>query len=504
MSTTKQQPISPLRDRLLSNSPTADPVKSSILRESGLGWNSSPPPNATSPLRISKHDPSPQRSKHQHTSQVARRSSSTYKRLGNNNLVSKSPFKSQIPGPAPTPTSKTPTASMTKPTATPFLSPSPRKVSGEKRPRPQSMQEQVEAENERPFAYKRERRQSKGYQGLIQKEPVTRSPFRQSLSHSGSGPQPPLPALPPMQTQSKETQEGSPSPTRSSLVSRRLHGPRFSGAGAEGKRKRRKTVTFDEECDVVEFDVEECEDPFIDDDEDEDEDDIQLQDMQADDVQHQAEDLPYHNDLEHEHEHEPERDDQGAEDSFESVALGEADDSITGMVNSMLNNTNAHITNMSTPPLTPSLPADLSADAEDIVPHDRGHHFERIRQNHARSPPLLGSSPQQQRYPFHSPSPANGHPATPPRSNRRFTSPLVRLSPGSRIPLGRSTHIERMKVERKADEDVKEDVDQLPSSPSPAKHASSTKLSPRDGLVPKFNLLAKSKVSPKEVKGSFI
>jgi hypothetical protein len=221
------------------------------------------------------------------------------------------------------------------------------------------MQEQAEAENERPFAYKRERRQSKGYQGLIQKEPVTKSPFRQSISHPGSGSQPPLPSLPTVPTQDKDSREGSPSPTRSSLVSRRLHGPRFSGAGAEGKRQRRKTVTFDEQCDVVEFDVEECEeDPFIDDDDDMEMDEIEMEDTQADDVQHQDEQQSYHTDLEHEHEHE--RDGQGTEDSFESVALGEADDSITGMVNSMLNNTSTHITDISTPPLTPSLPADLS------------------------------------------------------------------------------------------------------------------------------------------------
>jgi len=86
-----------------------------------------------------------------------------------------------------------------------FLPPSPRKVSGEKRPRPQSMQEQ--AENERPFAYKHERRQLKGYQGLIQKEPVTKSPFRQSIS--GSGLEAPLPSSPSMPTQVKDLREAS-------------------------------------------------------------------------------------------------------------------------------------------------------------------------------------------------------------------------------------------------------------------------------------------------------
>src|SRR6267378_7467706 len=60
----------------------------------------------------------------------------------------------------------------------------PRKVSGEKRPRPVSLHDQGETENDRPFAYKRERKQSKGYQGLISKEPVSRSPFRLGATES--------------------------------------------------------------------------------------------------------------------------------------------------------------------------------------------------------------------------------------------------------------------------------------------------------------------------------
>ncbi|KAJ7646642.1 hypothetical protein FB45DRAFT_998093 [Roridomyces roridus] len=57
------------------------------------------------------------------------------------------------------------------------------------------------------------------------------------------------------------------SPARSSLVSRRMHGPRLSG-----RRERRKTVMFDERCDVVEFDGDE-EDGTLSGEEDEDEDD---------------------------------------------------------------------------------------------------------------------------------------------------------------------------------------------------------------------------------------
>ncbi|KAG6810935.1 hypothetical protein H0H92_009709 [Tricholoma furcatifolium] len=40
------------------------------------------------------------------------------------------------------------------------------------------------------------------------------------------------------------------SPGRSSLVSRRMHGPRLDG-GNQSRRQRRKTVTWDEKCDVV-------------------------------------------------------------------------------------------------------------------------------------------------------------------------------------------------------------------------------------------------------------
>ncbi|KAF5386200.1 hypothetical protein D9615_002280 [Tricholomella constricta] len=256
---------SPLTDRLLSNSP--DPIKSSIIRDSGMGWIS-PTSNSgsqssgssgsiTSPLRISKRDsphnlPQPPL--------VARRSSSSYRHVRNNNLVSKSPFKSQIPTPS---------------RHNPIPFPSPRRVSGEKRPRPLSMDEQAEHENERPFAFKRERRQSKGFQGLILKEPVTKSPFKRTSSVEEQPPRPPLPLaylLPKAPTPSLTIAQpiaslaSSPvtvsttgiSPARSSLVSRRMHGPRFS-TGSRSKRERRKTVTWDERCDVLEFDREEDE-----------------------------------------------------------------------------------------------------------------------------------------------------------------------------------------------------------------------------------------------------
>ena len=216
--------------------------------------SSTEPGQPTSPLRIPKRN---------NAAALARRSSSSYKHVRNNNLVSNSPFKSIIP------------------------TPSHRRVSGEKRPRPLSLAEQ--ADTERTFAYKRERRQSKGFQGLIQNEPVTKSPFRRP-PNVDQPPNPPLsanqlatalifsappPVQAPAQSQSHFSESSPPpvhpdashpaphlntSPARSSLVSRRMHGPRASGSGRDSlgsRRQRRKTVTFHEECDVVEFEPDE-------------------------------------------------------------------------------------------------------------------------------------------------------------------------------------------------------------------------------------------------------
>lgn len=239
-------------DSLLSNS--SDPVQSSIRRNSAMGWSKSPSPTAntgTTPLRIAKRDSSKQA-----LPLVARRSSSSYKHLRNNNLVSKSPFKSQIPTP--------PKPSTSSSNGIAFPRSTPRKVSGEKRPRPESMHNQ--AESERPFALKRERRQSKVYQGLIDKEPVTKSPFKRAPAAGEEAPPvPPKPIpIPQIPQPSPARTASSPravTPTRPSLVTKRLHGPRGADRPSlERRRQRRKTVTWDERCDVLEFDREEGED----------------------------------------------------------------------------------------------------------------------------------------------------------------------------------------------------------------------------------------------------
>ncbi|OBZ69476.1 Septin ring organizing protein mid2 [Grifola frondosa] len=196
----------PLRDRLQSNSP--EPAED--------GWLS----QTTTPLRIAKRDsPQPQRE-----SQLARRQSSSYKHVKDHQLVTKSPFRSLIP------------------------TPSPRRVSCEKRPRPISLQ----VENEHPLGFKR--RQSKGFQGLLQKEPVSQSPFKKAPNLLALDDVPPLPPPKVAGVSSHRV------PSSSLLVTKRLHGPRDVGrVPSSSRRARRKTVTFDERCDVVEFDVDDIE-----------------------------------------------------------------------------------------------------------------------------------------------------------------------------------------------------------------------------------------------------
>ena len=350
------------------------------------------------------------------------------------------------------------------------------------------MQEQ--AENEREFAYKRERRQSKTYQGLVEKEPVTRSPFKQStIKPKPSGADAPLPPLP---SSAKEN-----SPTRSSLVSKRLHGPRLSVSGADGRRQRRKTVTFDEQCDVVEFDRQSCEDdPFMGDDNHDD--DIEMvcseerydEELSFEDDRHQADHS--HGDANDVHHDEQDTfyDDQDPEDHFENVPLEDGDDSITGMVNSMLNSPNAQVANTRTPSPAPPLLPDPATNVEDGIPYGHSHHMDRVRSRELMCSTPLTSSPRQQ-FPFNTPSPI-GDFTTPP-SHRHVTSPLsgspiTNLSPGSRIPLGRSTHIERRMAEKAVDEEVEDDVAKLPPSPSPAKPQTKRSMSPREGLVPRFGI----------------
>ncbi|KAJ6602137.1 hypothetical protein B0H10DRAFT_2167327 [Mycena sp. CBHHK59/15] len=416
---------SPLRDRLLSNSP--DPVKSAILRDSGMGWNSPPSsgsPNANvSPLRIAKRDSPAHRPAQP---EVARRTSSSFKHVRNNNLI--------------------PTAATPQPRP-PVPSPS-RRVSGEKRQRSQSMHDQAESENDRPFSYKRERRQSKALQGLIQKEPVTKSPFRQSRNPSEPQPPPPVPPTPSRIPVAASTA----SPTRSSLVSKRMHGPRLSG-----RRERNKTVTFDERCDVMEFSCDE--DPSLETASDRSGGDDVDSDSDTFFQSHSTEPLPPPP---------PPHD-----SSYESIDLSDVslplntsldlglaldpDASITGLVDSMF-----AVNPSSTPP------RDFATDmeTEDGVPFGRSHHATRAAQHHAAQeqqphapPPPRPLPAPRSAFPLPIVASPNHPPATPPRH-------ALTGSP----PLGRSTHLERVQA-RRAEEVADEDVASLPASPTPAPHA---------------------------------
>ena len=409
----------PLRDRLQSNSP--DPP------QHDSPWVT----RSTTPLRIAKRD-SPQ------GAQLARRQSSSYKHMRNNNLVSKSPFRSQLPTPAkPTPLKPSAARQSTG------LSPSPRKVSGEKRPRPHSM---VATENEHPLGFKR--RQSRAFQGLLEKEPVTKSPFR--VLSPDIDPDDALP--PPLPPKITRIPALVASPGRSSLVSKRLHGPRTVGNGSLTRRQRRKTVTFDERCDVMEFERDEDEDVF---DSEDDYGDPEPEHAETHhlEVEHPLPDVP-----------------SPMNESFDSSHTG--NDSITGLVESLLHSTEVP----HTPPRREhSLPPDT--ETEDGVPYGRSHHVERISAAHRVDSELV----QHEQHSFST--------STPPRS--RSATPEMH----GRSPSGTPEHV--------AVREVDEDVRMLPPSPSPAKAKRASRLFSTPGehvLMPKFSLERMS-MSPRETSG---
>ncbi len=371
------------------------------------------PPQPVTPLRIAKRD-TPQRP---HASQLGRRTSNTFVKLKTSNLVSQSPFLSQ-PSPAPSPAPSRPSSAL--------HAPSPRRLSGEKRPRPDSMQSHVE--NERPLGFKR--RQSKGFQNLLEKEPVTKSPFLHPAAPVED------PFLPPnvLHTSNLPTPSSSASPGRPSIVTKRFHGPRQIGQDAP-KRRRRKTVTFDETCDVYTYEKDDS----------------------------REEEVLFSDDNEGDYDE--------TVDYGEPVGGVEANDSLTGLVDSMIQDARGN-SNRQTPPMDRSLPPEI--DSEDGVPYGRTHHADRVA--HSR----------------------NSHP-NPPLDVPEILASVARQSPsltstppqgpsiGSTIPLGRSTHSERARADRMPD-DIEEDVKMLPPSPSPAKAKKHSFGDRSESLVPKFDL----------------
>ncbi|KZV67288.1 hypothetical protein PENSPDRAFT_635970 [Peniophora sp. CONT] len=339
--------MAPLRDRALTADEATSPASSAT-------W--------TTPLRISKRE---------HPSQLSRRASNTINRLKSSSLVSQSPFRSET----------TPLSPPSRPKSS-VAAASPRRVSGEKRPRPQSMHAQ--AENEKPQGFKR--RQSNGIAGLAQKEPVSKSPF---LSQRATSP----PQLPIKVTPSRlPTPKSSVSPVRPSLVSRRLHGPRGLGSSGLFKRERRKTVTFDPNCDVLEFErdsIEMEDEPFYSDDYDDG-------DESADDMDVYGAPEPTHRD---------------------------EDDPVEDMVDSMLHESERP----HTPPHDSShLPPDV--DTEDGIPYGRTHHSERAREQHSHNHQLVTPPDTSSDHNYHE---ASGHEA---ETDMSLEDRDVRMMPPSPSP----------------------------------------------------------------------
>lgn len=233
----------------------------------------------------------------------------------------------------------------------------------------------AQAENEKPLGFKR--RQSNGIAGLAQKEPVSKSPFLSQRS-------PPSHKITPSRL---PTPKNSVSPVRPSLVSRRLHGPRGLGSSSGlFKRERRKTVTFDPNCDVLEFErdsIEMEDEPFYSDDGDE----------SADDMDFYGAPEPIH---------------------------GHEDDHVEDMVDSMLHESERP----HTPPHDGGhLPAD--AETEGGIPYGRTHHAERAREHNHQlvTPPDTSSD--------HNYHEASGHEA---ETDMSLEERDVRMMPPSPSP----------------------------------------------------------------------
>lgn len=258
-------------------------IKTSPLRDSS---RNTPPSHirhwsqpSTIPLRLTKHEsPLTLNSSNPRYSrlptQLARRQSSSYNHVKNNALVSNSPFKA---------------GASVKVSRIPALS------------RKQSSRE----DENHPDPANYQRRQSKGLHVLAKEQVVTNSPFLSdkgiaesrpersergrsltSTEPSTSTPSITSPAPPVLPTQNETKPETTYSPNiplpitprksrttgvtnmetsspKSALVSpKRLRGPRSLSAspGAELKAQRRKTVTFVELIDVLEFDKDEISD----------------------------------------------------------------------------------------------------------------------------------------------------------------------------------------------------------------------------------------------------
>lgn len=380
-----------------------------------------------------------------------RRTSSSFSHVRNNNLVSNSPFKLSSPQPsvsalAPKLPSRIPTPTQRR------ISQERRRISLERKAKFAESGENARPIEASPSTQFR-RRQSKGLNVFENAGYVSKSPFRASVSEpilSSSSEQsldppdssetdsqqeledvystprssaahaieerrsPRVSSTPPLPQLAPSTPPRIPElPTpRSNLVSRRLHGPR-STSGTSTRRARSKTVTWDERCDVVEFDVESFEGSLYDDEGDES--------FQSD----------------YEVEYDPNRRVSDVDEIFEDSNVSDRDESYMsdpegerGYVSSLLareeiDTLDNHPSSPSprsprpsrsprptTPPSQVAVPPPAE-ETEDGVPYGRSHHIERLRAARQGSP--LPSTPA--RNPLGdrptSPSPARALPRPP-------------------------------------------------------------------------------------------
>lgn len=227
--------------------------------------------------------------------ELSRRQSVSYNHVRASSLVTTSPFKD--------PNSK-PIGAKYRPTPAPRPSPQHANPNSPRRSVSRERKASKTSENKNQDNLKKPRK-GHGLQALGKSEVVTRSPFLdgnrppkttaepeaddecEALKLSTKSLQistevdpsprqlPPTPTTPPRLSchSGVPLTPNTPSP-RSNLVSKRFHGPRSPVATPERvgstRRKRRKTVTFDERCDVLEFDQDDPSEELLSDEEDED------------------------------------------------------------------------------------------------------------------------------------------------------------------------------------------------------------------------------------------
>ena len=318
----------------------------------------------------------------------------------------------------------------------------------------------AQAENKHPMGFKR--RQLKGLQGLYQKEPVTKSPFRRVPDRKQT-PEPPLPPPPRVDRQS------TASPTRPSLVTKCFHGPRMVGFNLSSTNQaRRKTVQFNERFDVIESDRDECEL------EEEEEDGYHTpRDGEDDDPYAQIDPDP-----ENEPGHDIHREDSVEQDFGSSNAEG----SITGLMDSLIHDSQLGDLPR-TPPHNSNFPDDL--EKEDGAPLGRTHHADCQAAHHEQlaleGHPKPDIPPPERSCIWSS---SSSSPTTPP-TDRSPSSTFVPT--GSGLPLGRSKHPERSATSHGRDE-VDKDMQLLPPSPSSSKTSTKAGSRYQEGLIPSFDL----------------